>query len=658
MVDPMNDLASREFNAVVFVGPAQCGKTQSLLLNWLAYTAVVDPMDMIMYSPTKGAARDFSMRRIDRLHRDSPQVGKRLLKKRDADNKFDKLYDSGMMLTLSHPSVTEFAGRPIPRVALTDYDRMDDDIEGDGAPFDLATKRTTTFGSFAMTLAESSPSRPVTDPMWIASSEHEAPPTTGILALYNRGDRKRRYWPCPHCDEYFEAKFEHLVYDKSLPNNVLIAESARLQCPHCGEKIHPDQRNEMDMWGRWVADGQRVDSNGRLHGNPRRSNISSYWLRGVAAAFTNWKNLVLMFLTAEEEYERTQDQESLKKFYNTDLGEPYIPRGLNSDRLPEVLKSRAEELPTMPVDELDPMIVRSVAKGRDLFEPMVPDGVRFLTAQVDVQGGSFVVQVHGISPGEMMGQYDICIVDRFNIVKSKRTDGNFERVRVQPGAHQEDWDLIKELVMDRTYRLGDGSDRRMMVKLTTCDSGGREGVTTEAYNFYRRLREAGENGRFHLVKGTATPGAPRAHISYPDSNKKDKFAAARGDVPVLMLQSNVLKDTLANRLGCVTPGKGMVRIPTWMPDFVFTEMCVEIRTDKGWENPKNYRNEAWDLAYYAIGACVSPLLTLEHIDWNNPPLWAAKWDENALIFTEGNNTRFAKQQKDVYDWAKFAKELA
>src|SRR3546814_20335653 len=55
------------------------------------------------------------------------------------------------------------AGKPIPRIALTDRDRMEDDIDGEGDPFDLATKRTTSYGSFAMTLCESSPSREITD---------------------------------------------------------------------------------------------------------------------------------------------------------------------------------------------------------------------------------------------------------------------------------------------------------------------------------------------------------------------------------------------------------------------------------------------------------------------------------------------------------------
>lgn len=629
--------------------------TQGLILNWLAYSVAVDPMDMIIYSPTKGAARDFSMRRVDRLHRDSKEVGSRLLKKRDADNKFDKLYDSGIMLTMSHPSVTEFAGRPIARVALTDYDRMDDDIGGDGAPFDLASKRTTTFGSFAMTLAESSPSKPITDPKYIPQSKHEAPPANGILGLYNRGDRRRRYWPCPSCDEYFEAKFDMLEWDRKAPNVVEAGESVRLVCPHCGHKIHPDQRNEMDMWGVWVKDGQRVDSNGRVHGPDPRTDIASFWLNGLAAAFISWRELVKNYIIADEEYQRTGSEESLKKFYNNDLGEPYLPKSMESERLPEILKSRAEPLPVSEEPNTEEMVQRYVSGDRDVITPLVPKDVRFLVATVDVQKNMFVVQVFGIRPGE---PFDSVLIDRFSIVKSRRIDESGDHLWVKPGTYLDDWDRITEEVLDRSYELSDGSGRRMMIKMTGCDSGGREGVTTNAYNYYRKLKKEGKSGRFHLIKGEHAPGAPRTRISFPDSNRRDKFAVARGDVPVLMVHSNALKDTLANRLESTVPGKGMFVTPDWMPDFVYSELCAEIRTAKGWENPLSSRNEAWDLSYYMIGLCVSPLIRIEQMDWDNPQGWAADWDINPLITAPYNNKRFAPELKNGYDFGKLANNLA
>nr|WP_261912952.1 phage terminase large subunit family protein [Salmonella enterica] len=32
-----------------------------------------------------------------------------------------------------------------------------------------------------------------------------------ILSLYNRGDRRRWYWPCPHCGDWFQPAMENMV---------------------------------------------------------------------------------------------------------------------------------------------------------------------------------------------------------------------------------------------------------------------------------------------------------------------------------------------------------------------------------------------------------------------------------------------------------------
>lgn len=637
MVEPMDTYTSRVYSGMIFVGPAQCGKTQSLLLNTVAYSIVIDSMDTILYCPTQAAARDFSTRRIDRMHRNSAEVGKQLRRERDADNKFDKHYKSGMILSISWPSAAELAGRPIGRVMLTDRDRMPDDIDGEGEPYDLASKRTTTFGSFAMTVAESSPSRPVTDPKWVKKSPHEAPPTGGILGLYNRGDRRRYYWPCPDCGSYFEGNFKHLTWDK-VSNTLAASRSVRMICPHCSFHIHPDSRYDMLQRGRWVADGQGVEPDGTVYGPQPGTEIASFWLNGVAAAFSNWQSLVNAYITADQSFDRNGDEDALKKFYNNDLGEPYMPKSMEAERLPEVLQARAEDL------------------GGSAEDPVVPEGVRFLLATVDVQQNMFICQVHGICPGE---PEDIIIVDRFRIrLSDDRLDEDGQVSWVKPGTYLEDWDLITEKVIKRTYPLGDGSGRRMMIKMTGCDSGGKAGVTSNAYEFYRKLRKSGLAGRFCLIKGRALPGAPRAQVTYPDSSNAKVKAAAQGDVPVLQLQSNHVKDMASNRLDGLMPGKGMVRYPLWLPDWFYAELCTERRTEKGWENPPHSRNEAWDLLYYCIGVAISPLLSIEGIDWNNPPRWCATWDENNLVVAPEQIERFALPRKRRYDIEELARSLA
>jgi len=60
--------------------------------------------------------------------------------------------------------------------------------------------------------------------------------------------------------------------------------------------------------------------------------------------------------------------------------------------------------------------------------------------------------------------------------------------------------------------------------------------------------------------------------------------------------------------------------------------------------------------YYMLGTCVSPLLQVEKIDWDNPPSWAAAWDKNPLVL---------RPEEDIlevapvsYDFASLGKALA
>lgn len=634
MREPMDVFASNEFTSMVFVGPAQCGKTDSLIINTILYSVIIDPMDMMILSPTNTAARDFSMRRVDRLNTYSDAVGRLMMPGSSSDNTFDKQYRNGMMLTMSWPTPTEVAGKPIGRVVITDRDRIDDDIGGDGEVFDLAAKRTTTYKSNAMTVVESSPSRPVTNMKWVPATPHEAPPCNGIIGLYNRGDKRRWYWPCPHCDHYFEGQFKHLEWKREEGmSNLEAAETVRMICPACSFPIHQDERYEMNLWGMWVKDGEAIDRFGKRFGKPIRSLTASFWLRGLAAAFVTWKQLMVMYLDAEDAYERTGDESALVKFYNNDLGEPYMSKAMQEVRLPEVIKSRAE-----------PLAARKV-----------PANVRWLQATIDVQKGGFAVQVTGILPG---APFDMVFIDRFHIVKSKRLDDDGDPLPCRPHSYLEDWKLIVDQVMKKEYELDDGSGRRMAIKITGCDSGGKEGVTSRAYDFYRWLMKEGLHLRFVLIKGESKPGQPRARVTFPDSSRKDNKSAARGDVPVLFLHSNMVKDDLDGRLDCIEPGKGMYRFPDWLPIEYYNELCSEVRTEKGWLPTGNVRNEAWDLSYYCIGLAISNYVRVESIDWSNPPSWAAEWDRNDFVRLPQGETPHDARVKSGYDFAGMAQALA
>lgn len=254
IIEPMNCLASREYDAVVFVGPARTGKTIGLIDGWIVYNIVCDPADMLVIQVSEEKAREHSKKRLDRTFRCSPEVKSRLSPRRNDNNVHDRTFRAGNYLKLGWPSVNIMSSSDYKSVALTDYDRFPEDIDGEGDAFSPGSKRTTTFMSSGMTLVESSPGRDIRDTKWRPNTAHEAPPTTGILSLFNRGDRRRLYWPCPHCGEYFQPEVANMTGYRDSLDPVVASESAYLQCPACKGRITADMKRELNIrhvWLRW-----------------------------------------------------------------------------------------------------------------------------------------------------------------------------------------------------------------------------------------------------------------------------------------------------------------------------------------------------------------------------------------------------------------------
>lgn len=604
LIEPMNCLNSRQYEVVVVVGPARSGKT-ILIVGWMAYIIVDDPADMMIIHTEKDLARDFSRREIDRSIRNSPMLAERLSSRASDDNTFDKFFKSGNMLTLAWPTVRQLSSRTIKYLAATDYDRRAiDDVNGEGDLLGLMRKRHETFMSAGKSLIETSPGFLVKDPQWKPKTTHEAPPCEGgggALGFYNQGDRRRRYWQCPACKEYFLANFDYLSWDDDEDPEVAAA-TVRMECPHCSHKIPQSSRRQLEAKGVWLKEGQTITPDGVIHGEGRRSSIASFWFQGPTACFQTWQSQVLALLRAEREYELTGSEEQLKRTITQDQGRPYIPKAREKDRNWVELMDRAE----------------------DLGDRVVPLGVRFLTAAVDVQRGYFDVQVEGWGVG-----LEHWYVDRFKITKSPdRFDADGHPMMLDPSGYLDDWNVVYNEVMERVYPLGDDPRRFMRIRWVACDSGGEAGVTEVAYKFYRRLRSRGLVGNFMLVKGR--PSGPRIEKTYPDSKRRDRKAGARGEIPVFQLNSNLHKDAIDAALSRTDPGPGCSHFPDWFPDWWYKELVSEVKDGERWVQPPGRRNESLDLSVYNRGAMMQ--CGGESIDWLHPPGWARPWDENTLVF--------------------------
>ncbi|EDE0799842.1 phage terminase large subunit family protein [Salmonella enterica subsp. enterica serovar Rissen] len=600
VIEPMNCLASREYDAVIFVGPARTGKTIGLIDGWVIYNVICDPADMLIIQMTEEKAREHSKKRLARTFRVSPEVVSRLSPNKNDNNVYDRTFLAGNYLKIGWPSVNIMSSSDYKCVALTDYDRFPEDIDGEGDAFSLASKRTTTFMSSGMTLVESSPGRDVKDVKWRRTSPHEAPPTTGILSLYNRGDRRRWYWPCPHCGEYFQPCGDVVAGFRDIADPVLASEAAYIQCPSCSGRILPEQKRELNGRGVWLRDGESINADGSRYGDPRRSRIASFWMEGPAAAYQTLSQLVYKLLTAEQEYETTGSEETLKTVINTDWGLPYLPRASMEQRKSELLEQRAEPVPS-----------RSV-----------PDGVNFLVATVDVQAGRhrrFVVQVTGYgSRGERW------IIDRYNITQSLRGDSDGESQRIDPASYPEDWDVLLTDVFHKSWPLASDPSQQMRLMAMAVDSGGEDGVTDNAYKFWRRCRRDGLGKRIYLFKGDSIRRAKLITRTFPDNTgRTGRRAQAAGDVPLWLLQTDALKDRVNNALWRDSPGPGYVHFPDWLGSWFYDELTYEERSSDGkWSKPGRGANEAFDLMVYAEALVI--LYGYEKIRWPDAPEWASR----------------------------------
>lgn len=632
MVEPVDMLGSRRHSAVCFVGPAQSGKTLGLGEGWLTHAVINDPGDMAIFQMTQDKAREYSKQRIDRAIRNSPNLhAMRSASSRD-DNLHDKQFRNGMWLRIAWPTATNMSSTSYRYVFGTDYDRWNqgkEDVDGEGDGFGLMMKRTTTFLSRGMTAVESSPGRLIVDPSWMPSTLHEAPPVGdkdvggGVLGIYNRSDRRRWYWKCPHCTEWLEAApgigLFGLPSDDELLDDIrgidvdrMARQYARVLCPNSGCVINYDRRERMNRTGRWLQDGLALDGQDRVGGTARTSSIAGYWLGGVAASYVSWETLIRKHLQALSDYAMTGSEESLKTTTNTDQGMPYMSRMLAEAARNAALGERTEA---------------------DLKRFIVPDWARFVVAAVDVQGGRnarFEVQVHAV--GEHKRQQ---LIDRYAITRSARDGMGDEPAPIDPAAYGEDWDTLTEKVVKATYRTSD-PDREMRVKLVVVDSGGEDGVTDKAYAWYRRLRREGTHGRVRLSKGANT------RVDWYVKETMVGGTQGKGDVPLYLLDPNKFKDMVAAGLGRRVPGPGYYHFPSprhpdtnpngWVPQAFFDELHAEVRNENGvWQQIKK-RNETFDLCYMILAGC--NMLGVDKREfWNDPPGWAAEWVRNSEIIT-------------------------
>ena len=624
MVEPVNWLKDRGTHSIVYSSPARCGKTVTLIVGGVYYIITQDPSDTMIVHMTDATARKFSKLSIARMIYNSPLVRAVMPASRDDDNILSKFFRNGMALIIGYPAPSQLAGTDFKYMLMTDVDRNADE-NSDGDSMKQADKRTQTFGSSGKLVVESSPSRDLDNLDWTRKSRHEAPPVGGITAQYNAGDRRIEYWECTECAEDFPLYPDYELF--CLPDKKdLIAEMiehgirycsvkyAVIYCPNCGSELNVAERQIMAKDMKWKPENEDA---------PVGRN-KSYWGSGYSAGFQTWQSILYEYCVALMHYHNTGDEGKLKATFNLDMGGIYLPISMES-------RMSAEELK---------------AKAVDIGERVIPDGVRYLIANIDTQKWKYVVDIQGVGVGNKRW-----IIDRFDVSTSTRSvanGGGFEFI--QPATYEEDWDLITEQVLEKKYMLSDGSGREMRIHHTVCDMQGVEGVTLNAYKYLKRLKSLGLADRFSLLRGerpnpnSNNPLFIKAKVDR--SSNAGVKARVVGMIYFYRVNTTMGKDIVMSQLKREDKGSGSIIFSKNLEDHVFDECLVEVRTDKGWTNPMAKRNEQFDLLNYGnvnIGIIESTQMG-KMIDWLAPPHFAKEWDENTNISSESGADTLAKKK--------------
>lgn len=390
--EPMDMLSSTcPVRKVIFMKAAQIGATECGN-NWIGYIIDHAPGPALLVQPTDEMVKRNSKMRIAPMIEASPRLKEKIkpARAKDSGNTItQKEFPGGVLVMTGANSAVGLRSMPARYIMLDEVDGYPMDVDGEGSPIALAEKRASTFSNRKI-------------------FEISTPTIQGQSIIENDfllTDQRYYFVPCPFCGAEQILKFQNLRWEKGKYDKVVY------ECEHCVELIQERFKPQILEAGRWVATAPE-------NANPY---LVGYHLSAMYSPF-GWKS----WAEIAEEWDTAQgDDNKLKTFYNTSLGETWKQKTDAPEW--ELLYQRADDYP----------------QNKPFRE------VAMITIGADVQGDRIELEIVGWMKGK----------------KSQHID---YRVLLGDTAKKEVWHELDK-ILNETFEREDGA--LLPVRLLAIDSG-------------------------------------------------------------------------------------------------------------------------------------------------------------------------------------------
>ena len=515
----------------------------------IGYYIEHDPCPILVVQPTIEDARKHSKEDVAPMLATVPALEGLISapRTRDSDNTIlDKLFRGGSLSLVGANSPRGFRRTSRRVVIFDEVDGYPHSAGTEGDPIELGIRRTEYYWNRKI-LAGSTPT------------------TAGysvIERLFEAGDQ-RRYWvPCPTCGVFQVLRFPNLKWPEGQP------ERAYLVCAENGCVIEHKSKRTMIEGGEWRADKPEHFTEHNRHAS------FHVWAGYSYSPNATWGQLALEFIKAKRGGTLT-----LRTFVNTVLGEVWQDRGEAPEWEPLMRRREAYPIGTAPL------------------------GVLLLTAGVDVQKDRLVYEVVGWGRGKVSWSVD------YGVLPGDTAD-------LDKGP----WVQLDALLA-RSFRHAGGV--QMPITVLAVDSGYN---TQQVYHWARRYpmsRVIAVKGQ--VGAGGALIGSPNP-VDLSDRGRKLKRGYKVWPVVSGIAKSELygwlrLMPPLPGE-GAVAPG--FCHFPEYAEDYfreLTAEQLIPHRTAKGfvmldWTLIEGRQNHALDCRVYArAAAAIVGLDRFRESDW-------------------------------------------